>query len=79
MDADADAVAWTAARARLGAAYEMLAARAASLAPERLAEQVRGHDYTVATMLDGVVEHGAYHGGQLALLRRASASTTDSR
>jgi hypothetical protein len=65
-----------AAQARLAAAYESLAARAASLAPERLAERVPGLAYTVATMLDGVVEHGAYHGGQLALLRRTRAATT---
>jgi len=36
---------------------------------------VAGLDYTVATLLRGVVEHGTYHGGQIALLKRALAKS----
>ena len=67
----ADDDAWAAARRRLVAAYETLAARVASLPAERLLDPVPGREHTVGVMLDGVVEHGTYHGGQLALLRRA--------
>jgi hypothetical protein len=28
------------------------------------------YGYNVATMADGVVEHGAYHAGQIVLLRK---------
>lgn len=69
----AGAAEWAAARARLTAAYETLADRVLALPPERLRDRVPGQEHTVATMLDGVVEHGTYHGGQLALLRRALA------
>ena len=30
-----------------------------------------GLDYSVAVLLHGIVEHGTYHGGQIALLKRA--------
>ena len=33
--------------------------------------RVKGLDYPVGILLDGVVEHGTYHGGQIALLRKA--------
>ena len=33
--------------------------------------KVPGLDYTVANLLHGVIEHGTYHGGQIALLARA--------
>ena len=37
----------------------------------KLNHQIPGHEYTVRVMLHGVVEHGAYHGGQIALLTRS--------
>jgi len=69
------AEAWTAAQARLAAAYEALAARVVALPPARLAEPVPGQGHSVGAMLDGVVEHGTYHGGQIALLRRAGGAS----
>lgn len=30
-----------------------------------------GLDYTVSNLLHGVIKHGTYHGGQIALLKRA--------
>jgi len=32
---------------------------------------VSGADYSVSNLLHGVIEHGTYHGGQIALLKRA--------
>ena len=65
---------WSDALMRLTEAYESLALRAEGLDRDALRTQVRGHDYSVRVMLIGVVEHGAYHGGQIGLLKRALAS-----
>ena len=43
----------------------------AALDDVALDSKVPGHDYTVRAMLHGVIEHGTYHGGQIALLRKA--------
>jgi uncharacterized damage-inducible protein DinB len=71
---EATADAWAAAQARLSAAYQALAATAATLDDDALRAIVRGKEYSVGTMLRGVVEHGTYHGGQVALLKRARAA-----
>lgn len=63
--------AWTAAQRALLEAYGALAMRARTLRDDELAAFVPHHDYTVATMLDGVVEHGTYHAGQVALVKKA--------
>ncbi|MEO7360422.1 MAG: DinB family protein [Gemmatimonadaceae bacterium] len=63
--------AWSDAQMRLGEAYERLAQKSEGLDCDALDAQVPGHDYSVQVMLMGVVEHGAYHGGQIALLKRA--------
>lgn len=62
--------AWADARRDLAQAYEALAAAAATLPQDALTRQVAKRGYDVATMLSGVVEHGTYHGGQIALLKR---------
>jgi len=41
------------------------------LAIERLDEPVAGRDYELDVLLRGVVEHDAYHGGQIAILKNA--------
>lgn len=66
---------WRAAVERLGERHELLARAAESLDDSRLGEIVPGHDFTAAEMLHGVVEHGAYHGGQIALLRNLIRAT----
>ena len=63
--------AWSDAQMRLSEAYEGLAQKAEALDRDALNAQVPGHDYSVRVMLMGVVEHGAYHGGQIAVLKRA--------
>jgi uncharacterized damage-inducible protein DinB len=37
----------------------------------RLSEKIPGLEYSVDVLLHGVVEHGTYHGGQIALLKKA--------
>jgi protein-S-isoprenylcysteine O-methyltransferase Ste14 len=59
---------WTADVGRLGGAIEQLALRSESLADDVLAAPVGARGYTVATMLDGVAQHVAYHAGQIAVL-----------
>ncbi|MBC8090266.1 MAG: DinB family protein [Phycisphaerae bacterium] len=66
--------AWSDAQMRLTEAYERLAQKTETLDRDALQAQVPGHDYSVRTMLIGVVEHGAYHGGQIGLLKRALVS-----
>jgi uncharacterized damage-inducible protein DinB len=68
---DAGAQAWEAARQRLRDSHEDLAARVRQLSESALDERLRGLEYTAWFLLHGIVEHGTYHGGQIALLKRA--------
>jgi uncharacterized damage-inducible protein DinB len=65
--------AWTDAKARLLASHQALARATESLSSDALAAvvPVPKPRYTVSTLLHGVIEHGTYHGGQIALLKRA--------
>lgn len=70
--------AWTAACEALGTAHRALEAAVASLPHARLDDPVGlervpalGTGISHAAMVRGLVQHHAYHGGQLALLRRA--------
>lgn len=65
------AATWRQAIELVGSSYEALAIQVASLAPEDLSRIVPGRDYTVETMMRGVIEHGTYHGGQIAILKKA--------
>src|SRR4051812_5981280 len=56
---------------RLGASHRALAAATRSLQDADLEATVAGQEYSAAVMLRGVVEHGTYHGGQIALLKKA--------
>jgi uncharacterized damage-inducible protein DinB len=62
---------WAADVARLGESYRELASAVAMLEDRSLAEVVPGRDYSRIDMVHGVIEHGTYHGGQIALLKRA--------
>ncbi|HEX4953190.1 MAG TPA: DinB family protein [Thermoanaerobaculia bacterium] len=68
---DLSAAAWQAALAALEAAHEALHARVLDLADDQLDEPVPGSDPTVRGMLLGVLQHNAYHAGQIVLLRKA--------
>ena len=65
-----DAAAWQRALERLGACYREVAADARALDDARLDEKVKNLDYSVDVLLHGIVEHGTYHGGQIALLKK---------
>jgi uncharacterized damage-inducible protein DinB len=67
-DADAD---WPRAVERLVDSHRQLAADTRLLEDETLDTLVPGLDYTVSVLLHGIVEHGTYHGGQIALLKKA--------
>ncbi len=67
----ATARAWAKALDRLAASHFSLAAAVRDLDTSALDERVPGRIYTVRTMLHGVIEHGAYHGGQVALMTKA--------
>jgi uncharacterized damage-inducible protein DinB len=62
---------WSATLSRLHDSFQSLANDVRKLDDAVLDGKVAGLDYTVATLLHGVVEHGTYHGGQVALLKRA--------
>ena len=69
--------AWPTPLARLDAAHAALLAAVDGLTEADLArvvvrgEGAEGDPYTIADMLRGVAQHVAYHGGQIALLRKA--------
>src|SRR5580765_784284 len=62
---------WQGARERLRESYRALATDTRRLEPPAFDEKVAGADYSVSNLLHGVIEHGTYHGGQIALLKRA--------
>lgn len=72
--ADTSPAAWKAALAKLEAAHTALHARVRDLSDSQLEGPVAGSDPTVRGMLLGVLQHNAYHTGQMAFLRKAGAS-----
>ncbi len=67
---DTSAAAWTAAVAELGATVGRLRGVAVALTPDRLDEFTPGRAESVAVELHGTAQHLAYHGGQIALLKK---------
>jgi hypothetical protein len=63
--------AWRQAVEQVGSSYDALANHVEFFTPEALLKIVPGRDYTVETMIRGVIEHGVYHAGQVAILRKA--------
>ncbi|MHB1096300.1 MAG: methyltransferase [Gemmatimonadaceae bacterium] len=57
--------------ATLGDAVERLAQRVAEMSDTALNAPVGDRGYTYVTMMDGVVQHLAYHSGQAAILARS--------
>jgi uncharacterized damage-inducible protein DinB len=64
------AAAWTSAIERMRESHSALASDVKQLDDARLAEKITGLDYTVSNLLHGVIEHGTYHGGQIAILKK---------
>ena len=65
---------WQRALERLSEGHRALSAAVRDLSDEALDAKVGELEYTVDVLLHGVVEHGTYHGGQIALLRKAIAN-----
>lgn len=63
--------AWREAVKTLRANHSELIKAASALNENRLNERVPGTDYDIRFMLTGAVQHAAYHGGQIALLKKA--------
>jgi uncharacterized damage-inducible protein DinB len=68
---DTSPEAWRAAVERLKTAHRELAEDVAKLGDSDLIGRVPGKDHTVLTMVHGIIEHDAYHGGQIAVLKKA--------
>ncbi len=66
--------AWRAALGRLEEAHRRLHATVLELDDERLDLAVAGADPTLRGMLLGILQHNAYHAGQIALLAKAEAA-----
>jgi len=67
---EASAQAWTSALERMRESYRLLADEVKQLDDARLADKISGLEYTVSNLLHGVIEHGTYHGGQIAILKK---------
>lgn len=67
---EVSAGAWQAALAALEEAHAALRARVLDLTDAQLDDPVAGSDPTVRGMLFGVLQHNAYHAGQITLLRK---------
>lgn len=65
--------AWQKALKNLRDRHDRLRETVAALPESRLEDPVPGKDYHLLFMLLGAVQHVAYHGGQIALLKRASS------
>lgn len=63
--------AWKTALEALWRSHQELAQAVQRLSAEQLTATLPGRNHSVQAMLQGVVEHDAYHGGQIALLKRA--------
>lgn len=65
--------AWRAARERLKTAHRELAEEVSGLDDAVLISRLPGKDHTALVMYHGIIEHDAYHGGQIAILKKALA------
>lgn len=62
--------AWTDAQARLNDAYKAMATRVLQVVSSGFLQVAENSGCNIATMADGVVEHGAYHAAQIVLIRK---------
>ena len=61
---------WESAVRDLKQTHDELIRAVATMTEDKLNEGVPGKPYNLLFMLHGAVQHAAYHGGQIALLRR---------
>ena len=72
---DAGEEAWRAAVAEVGEVNRRLRQALRKLSDEDLERIVGGREYNVYFLLHGIVQHGLYHAGQIALLKKALVQT----
>lgn len=65
---------WAILLRRLKESHRLLAQEVRRLEDAALDSPVPGLEYTMSNLLHGVIEHGTYHGGQIALLKKAAAA-----
>ena len=65
--------AWQQAVLALRRTHQELINIVTAMPESRLSDPVPGKTYDIYFMLNGAVQHAAYHGGQIALLKRARA------
>lgn len=65
--------AWRGAVKTLRATHSELIQFVSAMQESRLNDRVPGKDYDLRFMLTGAVQHAAYHGGQIALLKKAQS------
>jgi uncharacterized damage-inducible protein DinB len=65
--------AWREALKNLRTAHADLIQLVSSMDEARLNDRVPGKDYDLRFMLTGAVQHAGYHGGQIALLKKAQS------
>lgn len=70
---DLSAEAWTQATDRLFRNAEQLAGAIESTDDSSLFSIVPGRDYNFYHLFHGIIQHSLYHGGQIAMLRKANA------
>jgi uncharacterized damage-inducible protein DinB len=65
-----DPSAWSESLDHLDINHRLLQRRLSSIDETRLLEMVSGEEYPVWVMLYGIIQHDAYHAGQIALLSK---------
>jgi uncharacterized damage-inducible protein DinB len=68
--------AWREALQKLRSTHATLIQLVSAMQESRLNDRVPGKDYDLRFMLTGAVQHAAYHGGQIALLKKAQSYAT---
>ncbi len=61
---------WSQIVAEMSESHERLCDVVAGLSDARLSEPAPGRSHSIAFMLHGIAQHDAYHGGQIALLKK---------
>ena len=64
--------AWAHATDELRRTHEDLLAAVKAFPKERLGERLSNREFTYGFLIEGVIQHTAYHAGQIALLRKMS-------
>lgn len=70
VPADSTQAAWEAAREALAESHEKLTEVVIGLSDDEMLAKAPQSSKSVAVMLHGVSQHDAYHGGQIAILRK---------